>query len=36
MTNASQGVAVPADSSLGEVYVTTDGGSTWLPSPITG
>jgi hypothetical protein len=36
MTNASQGVAVPADSSLGEVYVTTDGGSTWQPSPITG
>ena len=36
MTNASQGVAVPADSSLGEVYVTTDGGSTWDPSPITG
>jgi hypothetical protein len=36
MTNATQGVAIPADSSLGEVYVTTDGGSTWRPSPITG
>jgi hypothetical protein len=36
MTNATQGVAVPADSSLGEIYVTADGGSTWYPSPITG
>ncbi|HUB39067.1 MAG TPA: hypothetical protein VMA72_09465 [Streptosporangiaceae bacterium] len=36
MTNASQGVAIPADSGLGEVYVTTDGGKTWDPSPITG
>jgi hypothetical protein len=36
MTNATQGVAIPADSSLGEVYVTTDGGSTWQPSPVTG
>jgi hypothetical protein len=36
MTNATQGVAVPADSSLGEIYVTTDGGSTWQPSPISG
>jgi hypothetical protein len=36
MTNATQGVAVPADSSLGEVYVTADGGGTWYPSPITG
>jgi hypothetical protein len=36
MTNATQGVAVPADPSLGEVYVTSDGGSTWYPSPIAG
>jgi hypothetical protein len=36
MTNSAQGVAVPADSSLGEVYVTRDGGQTWSPSPITG
>jgi hypothetical protein len=35
MTNATQGVAVPADSSLGEVFVTTDGGRSWHPSPIT-
>ena len=36
MTNATQGVAVPADSSLGEIYVTADGGGTWQPSPISG
>jgi hypothetical protein len=36
MTNAEQGVAIPADSSLGEIYVTSDGGSSWQPSPITG
>ncbi|HUC23235.1 MAG TPA: hypothetical protein VMA73_11060 [Streptosporangiaceae bacterium] len=36
MTNATQGVAVPANSSLDEIYVTGDGGSTWQPSPITG
>ena len=36
MTTAAQGVAIPADSTLGEVYVTADGGSTWKPSPITG
>jgi hypothetical protein len=36
MTNAEQGVAVPADSSLGELFVTQDGGLTWTPSPIKG
>jgi hypothetical protein len=36
MTTAAQGVAVPADSTLGEIYVTADGGSTWHSSPITG
>jgi hypothetical protein len=36
MTNTEQGVAVPADSSLGEVFVTQDGGMTWTPSPIKG
>jgi hypothetical protein len=36
MTNATQGVAVPVDARLGEVYVTSDGGQTWAPSPITG
>ncbi len=34
MTNQSQGVAVPANASLGEVYVTDNGGQTWNPSPI--
>jgi hypothetical protein len=34
MTNQSQGVAVPANASLGEVYVTANGGQTWNPSPI--
>jgi hypothetical protein len=36
MTTASNGVAVPADAQLGEVYVTSDGGQTWTPSPISG
>jgi hypothetical protein len=31
MTTAAQGVAVPADAALGEVFVTSDGGLTWLP-----
>ena len=34
MTNATQGVAVPANASLGEIFVTSDGGRTWRPSPI--
>lgn len=36
MTNATQGVAVPSDSSLGEIFVTSDGGATWTRSPIKG
>jgi hypothetical protein len=36
MTDVDQGVAVPADASLGDVYVTNDGGKTWQASPITG
>ncbi|HKD88758.1 MAG TPA: hypothetical protein VKB62_09530 [Streptosporangiaceae bacterium] len=36
MTNPTQGVAVPADSKLGSVYVTSDGGKSWHQSPITG
>jgi hypothetical protein len=35
MTNASQGVALPADSGLGEIFVTSDGGRTWTASPIS-
>jgi hypothetical protein len=36
MTDVDQGVAVPANASLGEVYVTNDGGKTWQASRITG
>jgi hypothetical protein len=36
MTNQSQGVAVPADANLGEVYVTGNSGAAWNPSPIAG
>jgi hypothetical protein len=32
MTTADQGVAVPADTSLHEVWMTTDGGRTWAPA----
>ena len=34
MTNATQGVAIPADASLGEIFVTGDGGRTWTASPV--
>lgn len=36
MTNATQGVALPADASLGEIFVTSDGGQTWAASPVQG
>lgn len=36
MTTPSRGVAVPADSSLSEVFITGDGGRTWSASPIRG
>jgi len=32
MTTQSQGVAVPADTALHEIYLTYDGGTTWTPS----
>lgn len=35
MTNATQGVALPADASLGEIFVTSDGGQDWTASPVT-
>jgi hypothetical protein len=35
MTSATQGVAVPVDASLGEVYITTDGGQIWTVSRIS-
>jgi hypothetical protein len=34
MTNATQGVAVPVDAELSEVFVTSDSGKTWTASPI--
>ena len=35
MTSATQGVALPADPALHEVFITTDGGSTWRPQAIS-
>jgi hypothetical protein len=35
MTDDDQGVAVPADTSLHEIWLTSDGGRTWSPSPIS-
>jgi hypothetical protein len=34
MTTDKQGVAIPADTSLHEVYMTYDGGQTWIARPI--
>jgi hypothetical protein len=34
MTNANQGVAVPANAGLGEIFVTSNGGQSWQRSPI--
>jgi hypothetical protein len=34
MTNAKDGVAVPADAALGVIYVSTDGGLRWQPRRI--
>ncbi len=36
LTTSTLGVAVPADARLGEIYLTNDGGQTWLPSAING
>jgi hypothetical protein len=36
MTNPTQGVAVPANPDLHEIFTTGDGGKTWQPSLITG
>jgi hypothetical protein len=36
MTNATQGVALPADASLGEIFVTANGGRTWKASAVRG
>jgi hypothetical protein len=34
MTSSARGVALPADAGLDEVFITTDGGSTWRPHPV--
>jgi hypothetical protein len=34
MTNATQGVALPADASLGEIFVTSNGGRDWTAAPV--
>jgi hypothetical protein len=36
MTSDAQGVALPADAALGEVFITGDGGQSWSASPISG
>jgi hypothetical protein len=35
MTGNSQGVAIPADTSLHEIYMTYDGGLTWTPVKVS-
>jgi hypothetical protein len=35
MTSATNGVALPADASLHEVYVTIDGGGSWLARTVS-
>ena len=35
MTTPAKGVALPADARLHEVFITTDGGSTWRPRPVS-
>ena len=35
MTSSTQGVAVPAVASAGEIFTTTDGGHTWSPHPVS-
>ncbi len=35
MTSPSDGVALPADAGLHEVFITTDGGSTWRPHAVS-
>ena len=34
MTTSTQGVALPANTSLGEIWLTVDGGITWNPEPV--
>jgi hypothetical protein len=34
MTSPANGVALPADARLGEIFITTDGGISWLTRPV--
>jgi hypothetical protein len=36
MTEATQGVAVPANPALHQIWFTRDGGQTWEPSTVQG
>jgi photosystem II stability/assembly factor-like uncharacterized protein len=36
MTSITNGVALPADPGLREVFITTDGGRTWLAQEVSG
>jgi hypothetical protein len=35
MTSPARGVALPADAGLHKVFITTDGGSSWRPHPVS-
>jgi hypothetical protein len=35
MTSQADGVALPADPGLHEVFITTDGGATWQPHAVS-
>jgi hypothetical protein len=35
MTSPANGVALPADARLGEIFITTDGGISWLTRPVS-
>ncbi len=36
MTSDTNGVALPANAALGEVFITRDGGRTWVPHRVSG
>jgi hypothetical protein len=36
MTEASQGVAVPENPALQQIWLTTNGGQSWQPSTVQG
>jgi hypothetical protein len=36
MTSATHGIALPVRAALGEVFISTDGGQTWVPHRVSG